>query len=145
MRLREVKNKGSSMGAVPGPIVLVVDDNPDTRHVVRWGLERWGYRVVEAGDGRQALEVAVASRPDVVLMDLAMPVVDGFDAIRSIRQHPELGGLPVIAVTAFDRAVSRDGADAAGCDHYLSKPIDFNRLEVLLEKITRRRQRGAGK
>jgi CheY-like chemotaxis protein len=119
------------------PTVLVVDDNRDTRVVVRWMLERWGYRVLEAGDGREAFEAVVESRPDLVLMDLSMPVVDGFDAIRSIRGREEFARLPIIAVTAFDRAVSRDGAAAAGCDHYLSKPIDFKRLEVLVEKLTK--------
>jgi CheY-like chemotaxis protein len=118
--------------------VLVVDDSADTRAVVRWKLERWGYRVFEAADGREAFEAALKERPDLVLMDLSMPVVDGCDAIRSIRARPEFVALPIIAVTAFDRADSRYGADAAGCDYYyLSKPIDFYRLEVLLEKLTR--------
>src|SRR5215213_10314918 len=119
------------------PTVLVVDDNADTRVVVRWMLERWGCRVLEAGDGRQAYDVTVESRPDLVLMDLSMPVVDGYDAIRSIRGREEFSRLPIIAVTAFDRADSRDGAAEAGCDHYLSKPIDFRRLEVLVEKLTK--------
>jgi CheY-like chemotaxis protein len=101
--------------------------------------------VLEACDGRQALEVAVEHRPDLVLMDLAMPVLDGFDAIRSIREHPDLRELPVIAVTAFDRAVSRDQAQSAGCNYYLSKPIDFYRLEALVERITKVRPKRAGK
>jgi CheY-like chemotaxis protein len=63
--------------------------------------------------------------------------VDSFDAIRQIRGRGEIASLPIIAVTAFDRADSRDGATLAGCDHFLSKPIDFNRLEVLVEKLTR--------
>jgi len=124
--------KGSSK-----PTVLVVDDNTDTRVIVRWMLERWGYRVVEAGDGQEAYEMAVEQRPDLVVMDLSMPVADGYEAIRSIRAREEFASLPVIAVTAFDRADARDGAEAAGFDHYLSKPIDFKRLEVLLEKLTR--------
>jgi CheY-like chemotaxis protein len=119
------------------PTVLVVDDNADTRVVVRWMLERWGCRVLEACDGREAFEAVVESRPDLVLMDLTMPRVDGFDAIRSIRGREEFLRLPVIAVTAFDRAHARDGAAAAGCDYYLSKPIDFKRLEVLVEKLTK--------
>ena len=117
--------------------VLVVDDNADTRVVVRWMLERWGYRVVEAADGREAYERAVEHRPALVVMDLSMPVADGYEAIRAIRSREELARLPVIAVTAFDRAVARDEAEAAGFDHYLSKPIDFKRLEVLAEKLTR--------
>lgn len=126
------------------PTVLVVDDNADTRVVVRWMLERWGCRVVEASDGREAYEQAVEQRPDLVVMDLSMPVADGYEAIRSIRGREEFASLPVIAVTAFDRAVSRDSAEAAGFDHYLSKPIDFKRLEVLVEKLTKdRRHSGA--
>lgn len=121
----------------PKPTVLVVDDNADTRVVVRWMLERRGCRVVEASDGREALEQAVEHRPDLVVMDLSMPIADGYEAIRSIRAREEFASLPVIAVTAFDRAVSRDGAEAAGFDHYLSKPIDFKRLEVLVEKLTK--------
>jgi CheY-like chemotaxis protein len=124
------------------PTVLVVDDNADTRVVVRWMLERWGCRVVEASDGREAFEAVVESRPDLVLMDLSMPHVDGYDAIRSIRGREEFARLPIIAVTAFDRADSREGASAAGCDHYLSKPIDFRRLEVLVEKLTKSGREG---
>ena len=120
------------------PTVLVVDDNADTRVVVRWMLERWGCRVVEASDGREAYEKTVEHRPDLVVMDLSMPVADGYEAVRSIRSREEFSTLPVIAVTAFDRAAARDGAEAAGFDHYLSKPIDFRRLEVLVEKLTRR-------
>ena len=119
------------------PTVLVVDDNADTRVVVRWMLESWGCRVLEAADGREALEAVVESRPDLVVMDLSMPRVDGYDAIRSIRAREEFASLPIIAVTAFDRADSREGAASAGCDHFLSKPIDFRRLEVLVEKLTK--------
>ena len=125
------------MGGGHKPTVLVVDDNADTRVVVRWQLERWGCRVVEAADGRDAVEKTVEHRPDLVVMDLSMPVADGYEAIRSIRSREEFSRLPIIAVTAFDRAVARDGAQAAGFDHYLSKPIDFKRLEVLVEKLTK--------
>lgn len=122
------------------PTVLVVDDNADTRVVVRWMLERWGCRVVEASDGHEAYEKAVEHRPDIVLMDLSMPVADGYEAIRTIRGREEFSGLPVIALTAFDRAVARDNAEAAGFDYYLSKPIDFKRLEVLVEQLTKPRR-----
>jgi CheY-like chemotaxis protein len=128
------------MGGGQQPTVLVVDDNADTRVVVRWMLERWGCRVLEASDGRAAYEMTVEHRPDLVVMDLSMPVADGYEAIRSIRRREEFARLPVIAVTAFDRAVARDEAEAAGFDHYLSKPIDFKRLEVLVEKLTKARR-----
>ena len=124
------------------PTVLVVDDNADTRVVVRWMMERWGCQVLEAGNGREAFEAVVEARPDLVLMDLSMPVVDGYEAIRSIRGREEFSRLPIIAVTAFDRADSRDGAAAAGCDYFLSKPIDFSRLQVLVEKLTKAARNG---
>ncbi|HZH89205.1 MAG TPA: response regulator [Pyrinomonadaceae bacterium] len=117
------------------PAIMVVDDYADTRQVVRWMLEQKGYRVIEAADGREALAVAARERPGVILMDLAMPLLDGFETIRSIRESAELAGVRIIAVTAYDMGTARDKAALAGCDHYLSKPIDFNRLSVLLEKL----------
>ena len=122
------------------PVVLVVDDNHDTRQVVRWMLEQWGYHVLEAGDGQEAIRVVTENRPDVVLMDLAMPVVDGFDAIRFIREQPELSNLPIIAVTAFDQGVFREQAQSVGVNQYLSKPIDFRRLKALVKKLISERQ-----
>jgi CheY-like chemotaxis protein len=119
------------------PAILVVDDYADTRHVVRWMLEQKGYRVIEAVNGQEALALAASERPRVILMDLAMPLLDGFEAIRSVREDANLAGVRIIAVTAYDKGEARDKAALAGCDHYLSKPIDFNRLNVLLEKLMR--------
>lgn len=129
---RTLKNGAIDSGK---PTVLVVDDHGDTRRIVKWMLERWGYRVVEANDGAQAVEAANSEHPNVILMDLTMPHVDGFEAIRQIRGNPELRKVPIIAVTAYDMAASREKADSAGADYYLSKPVDFRRLEVLIEKI----------
>ena len=123
------------------PAIMVVDDYADTRHVVRWMLEQKGYRVIEAADGREALAVAKRERPRVILMDLAMPLLDGFEAIRSVRESAELDGVWIVAMTAYDMGTARDKAALAGCDHYLSKPIDFNRLSVLLEKLLRKSRR----
>lgn len=124
-------------GETDGPTVLVVDDYADTRRIVRWMLEQKGYRVVEAVNGREAVEVALREHPRVILMDLAMPQVDGFAAIREVREHAELADVRVVAVTAFDMAEARDKSRSVGCDHYISKPIDFNRLFVMLEKLLR--------
>ncbi len=118
-----------------GPTVLVADDNGDTRRVVRWMLEQKGYAVIEAEDGQQAVAAAVSHRPDLILMDLLMPVVDGFDAVRQVREHEELRGVPVIAMTARDAATSRDRAEGLGFNQYLSKPLDFLRLNVVIEKL----------
>src|SRR5918998_1876033 len=115
--------------------VLVVDDNDDTRRVVRWMLEQKGYAVIEAADGQQAVAAAVSHRPDLILMDLIMPVVDGFDAVRQVREHEELRGVPVIAMTARDAAASRDRAEDIGFNQYLSKPLDFLRLNIVIEKL----------
>src|SRR5918998_249524 len=115
--------------------VLVVDDDGDTRRVVRWMLEQKGYAVIEAADGRQAVAAAVSQRPDLILMDLLMPVLDGFDAVRQVREHEELRAVPVIAMTARDAATSRDRAEGLGFNQYLSKPLDFLRLNVVIEKL----------
>ncbi len=115
--------------------MLVADDYHDTRRVVRWMLEQKGYHVVEATNGREAVEVAQQERPDLILMDLAMPEVDGFSALRLVREHAELAEIPIIAITAYDMAESREKAETAGFAHYLTKPIDFQRLSVLIDKI----------
>jgi CheY-like chemotaxis protein len=115
--------------------VLVADDSDDTRRVVRWMLEQKGYAVIEAADGRQAVAAAVSHRPDLILMDLVMPVLDGFDAVRQVREHEGLRGVPVIAMTARDMAASRDRAEDLGFDQYLSKPLDFLRLNVVIERL----------
>jgi CheY-like chemotaxis protein len=117
------------------PKVLVVDDHDDTRRVMRWMLEQRGYRVTEASDGREAVAAALRERPDLILMDLSMPGLDGFEAIRGVRGHAELSGIPAVAVTGRDTAGSRDGAESAGFDYYLSKPIDYLRLGVVMEKL----------
>lgn len=115
--------------------ILVVDDYADTRRVVRWMLERQGYKVVEAEDGAQAVEMAARERPALILMDLSMPLTDGFEAADSIHQKQGLEGVPVIAMTAHDRLQFRDRAEQTGFDYYITKPIDFQRLMVLVEKL----------
>jgi two-component system, cell cycle response regulator DivK len=122
--------------------ILVVDDYADTRRVVRWMLERQGYKVVEAADGAAAVEVAARERPALVLMDLSMPQIDGFDATRSIHENEGLTGVPVIAMTAHDMLQFRDRAEETGFDYYITKPIDFQRLAVLVEKLLGRASRG---
>lgn len=124
------------------PKVLVVDDHADTRRVMRWMLEQRGYRVAEASDGQEVIAVALRERPDLILMDLSMPGLDGFDAIRGVRGHQELSGIPAVAVTGHDTAGSRDGAESAGFDYYLSKPVDYLRLGVVIERLLGRAAAG---
>ena len=114
--------------------VLLAENNDDIRCLLRVALEAEGYRVVEAGDGGEAVERARRERPDVVLLDLSMPGVDGLEAARRLRSCEETRGVPVIAVSANPAEDFREAALAAGCDCYVSKPIDFDLLESLLRR-----------
>ena len=112
------------------PAVLVVEDSSDTRVIIRLELERWGYRVVEAANGREALEIIEGFCPDLILMDLNMPEVDGLTAAQAIRQYGErCAGVPIIAITAYDTIGIEEAAREAGCDAYLKKPLDMPQLE----------------
>ena len=115
--------------------VLIVDDYADTRTIVKWSLELRGYRVIEAASGEEALLIASRERPDLILMDLNMPLMDGYATMRALRSQEALRGTPIVAVTAQDMAASRERANQAGCTEYLSKPIDFDRLEVLIDRL----------
>jgi CheY-like chemotaxis protein len=113
--------------------VLVVEDHADIRKMMKIMLEFQGFDVIEASDGYEAVELAVDAPPDVILMDMAMPVLDGVYSTRALRQHEELEDVPIIALTAYgDFYDSR--ARAAGCTDVLHKPIDFGALRPLVEQ-----------
>jgi two-component system cell cycle response regulator DivK len=115
--------------------VLVVEDFEDNRFMMRRLLEMSGYRVVEAVNGKEAVEKAASERPDLILMDLSLPHLDGLAATRRIRQHDGLGKVPIVAVSAHDTADFHAEALAAGCNEYVTKPIDFDQLESLLSRL----------
>jgi CheY-like chemotaxis protein len=116
--------------------VLVADDSADTRAVLRLTLAYHGYHVVEAADGREAVEVAMRECPDLVLMDLNMPVMDGLAATERIRElRDRCGNVPIVAVTAFDTYGIREAALKAGCDAYLLKPLALDELESVLARL----------
>lgn len=117
------------------PIVLVVEDFEDNRFMMRRLLEMSGYRVVEAVNGEQAVEKALSDRPDLILMDLSLPKLDGLAATRRIRKHNELARTPIVAVSAHDTTDFHADALAAGCNEYVTKPIDFDQLESLLKRL----------
>ncbi len=119
-----------------GKTVLVVEDFEDNRFMMRRLLEMSGYRVVEAVNGQQAVEAAAAERPDLILMDLSLPVLDGLAATRRIREQDGLGRVPIVAVSAHDSADFHAEALAAGCNEYVTKPIDFDQLVQLLDRLT---------
>ena len=113
--------------------VLVVDDSGDIRELLRVMLEARGLRVVEAADGQEAVAMAPRVRPDLILMDLSMPVMDGFEATRQLKARPESRATPVVAVSAFCDARKRREALEAGCAECVSKPVDFSLLDGLLK------------
>jgi len=116
--------------------VLVVDDSADTRAVLCRTLGWRGYRVLEAADGRQAVEAALRVCPDLILMDLNMPVMDGLAATERIRELKErCGDVAVVAVTAFDTYGMKEAALEAGCDAYLLKPLALDELEAVVERL----------
>ena len=119
-----------------GRTVLVVEDFEDNRFMMRRLLEMSGYRVIEAVNGQQAVEWAIAERPDLILMDLSLPVLDGLAATRRIREEDGLGRVPIVAVSAHDSADFHAEALAAGCNEYVTKPIDFDQLVQLLDRLT---------
>lgn len=114
------------------PTVLVAEDSEDTRQVLSLELRHRGCRVITAADGREAVEIALTARPDLILMDLHMPRLDGLAATAQIRAHGELEAVPIIAVTAFDTYGIREAALEAGCQEYLLKPLDPGALERTL-------------
>jgi len=115
--------------------VLVVEDGEDARYLMRIQLERLGYLVIEAEDGKRAIEVAQRARPDIILMDLSLPIIDGFAAAEKIRASDELQTIPIIAVTAHQETDFREGAKAAGFDAYVTKPIDVAWLSELIQGL----------
>ena len=117
-------------------IILVAEDFDDTRLMLKLLLEARGHRVVEAADGREAVEIATRERPDLILMDLNMPVLDGIAATRLLHEQPGTSGVPVIAVTAHCGDPEwRDRARDAGCVECVGKPVDFEQLEQLIDRV----------
>lgn len=115
--------------------ILVVEDYEDASLAMRLALEDQGYRILEAADGARAVEVAARERPDIILMDLQLPVLDGLAATERIRQNPELRETVIVAVTAHNEGDYRARALAAGCNAFVSKPIDFEFLSDLLANL----------
>jgi two-component system cell cycle response regulator DivK len=102
--------------------ILVVEDQEDLRGVLRDLLTGSGYEMLEAADGRAGVDKAKAEKPDLILMDIQMPVMDGYDATRQIKSDPNLQSIPIVAVSSFAMKGDEEKARAAGCDHYVTKP-----------------------
>lgn len=123
---------GKSPRPRPARKILVAEDDANLRLMLRTLLELKGYRVVEAADGQEAVELAQVERPDAVLADLQLPRLNGFALTRFVRLHDALRDVPVVILTGHDPARHRDLALAAGCNAYLLKPVNTHQLEELL-------------
>lgn len=121
--------------------LLLVEDNEMNRDMLSRRLERNGYEVVSAVDGSEGLQLAREESPDLVLMDMSLPEKDGWAATRELKDDPELGSIPVIALTAHAMPGDREKALDAGCDDYDTKPVELSRL---LEKIERQLEAQTG-
>lgn len=112
--------------------ILVAEDTEDSRQLMKVILEMFGYLVLEAEDGQQAIESVAKYHPDLVLMDISMPIMDGLTATKAIREFDKNLQLPIIAVTAFGREYYEQAIEA-GCNDLISKPVDFKQLQPVIE------------
>jgi CheY-like chemotaxis protein len=120
--------------------VLVVEDNEMNRDMLSRRLTRRGFQVIFAVDGQQGVDLARSERPDIILMDMSLPVIDGWEATRRVKSDDATRGVPVIGLTAHAMAGDREKAIEAGCDDYDTKPVELERLIGKMERLL-----GAGK
>ena len=120
--------------------VLYIEDNDDNVYMLKMRLELLDFEVLAAEDGEKGCEMAVTERPDVILMDLEMPVIDGWEATRRLKGNPKTHDIPIIALTAHALAGEREKAIAAGCDEFDTKPIEFERLLATVRRLLRDRK-----
>ena len=131
------ESSGESAGRISAGRILVVDDHEDNIELLRARLEAWGYEVECAHDGLQALELVLASPPDLILLDVMMPSIDGNEVARRIKQNPALPFIPIIMQTALDSTESKVEGLEAGADDYITKPIEFAELKARLRSMLR--------
>jgi CheY-like chemotaxis protein len=117
------------------PKILLIEDNEMNRDMLSRRLVRGGYEVIIAEDGARGVAMATSDRPDLILMDMSLPVIDGWEATRRIKATSELRKIPIIALTAHAMATDRDKALKAGCDDYDTKPIELQRLLGKIETL----------
>lgn len=122
--------------------ILYIEDNEDNLYMLTRRLRRRGYDVLTARDGEAGVEMAQASLPDLILMDLVLPLIDGWEATRMLKSLPETKAIPVIAVSSHAMSGDREQALAAGCDDYHTKPIEFERLMISIDIFLARADEG---
>jgi CheY-like chemotaxis protein len=119
-------------------LILLVEDNTDSCTMLRTLLELWSYRVIEAHNGEEAIRLAQSEAPNLILMDVAIPLVDGLEATRRIREFATADAMPVVFISGYAQTGFRLSALASGGNDYLVKPVDFKKLETLLGKYIKR-------
>jgi CheY-like chemotaxis protein len=115
--------------------VLLVEDHPDIRHVLRVQLERMGFAVIIAKNGKQGVETAIAEKPDLILMNSMMPEMDGWEATRILRENNETKDIPILAATAMSRPSDIHTSIDAGCNDYIVKPFTFEELQRKIQAL----------
>ena len=126
----------NAVSSILYPTVLVAEDSSDTRIMLKRAFELKGYRVLEAEDGKQALEMAKRHPPNLIVIDLNMPVLDGLETVRNFRQLEKAGEqIPIVAITAYDVYGMEKAALETGCNKYLSKPLDLEELDRTLKGL----------
>ena len=126
---------------MPDYTVLIVEDNPNNRMIMRDMMEVQGHRTLEAVDGPAGLDMALKHKPDLILMDVQLPGMDGYEVTRRLKAHDDTKAIPIIAVTSFAMKGEEDRAREAGCDAYLSKPIDIHKLVETVQKFLNAKER----
>ena len=115
--------------------ILVVEDTEDNRQILRDLLGMAGYDMIEANDGAEGVSQATQHKPDLILMDIQMPVMDGYEATRRIKANPELKSIPIVAVTSYALSGDEEKARAAGCDAYIAKPYSPRQMLAKVRQI----------
>jgi two-component system cell cycle response regulator DivK len=115
--------------------ILIVEDHADMRELLTWQIELMGFKPIPAKHGKEGIEKAIAEKPDLVLMDIMMPGMDGWEAARELRAHPETKGVPILAATALFRDSDLKTCLEAGCNGYIVKPFTFQELQGKLREF----------
>jgi two-component system response regulator len=118
------------------PLVLIVEDHDDTREMLQILLSAYGCHVIGAENGQEALDLAEQLHPDLILLDMKLPILDGLTVARIVRSHPTLNHVPIIGVTGMATPQFEREVLAAGCDYFLAKPFDFAQLKKLIKTLT---------
>jgi two-component system cell cycle response regulator DivK len=123
--------------------ILVIEDTDDNRRILRDLLTNAGFEVIEALDGAAGVALALAERPDLILMDIQLPIVDGYEASRQIKSNPELRNIPIIAITSYALAGDEEKTAAAGCEGYLAKPVSPRQVLAMVRDFLGKATSGA--